>query len=308
MTLTEEAVKAIINYRKAVLKKPANIEDEKTSLRQALASIGRRDNNIFYSVNRESFIVFPSGESFDREEYLTFRYLFESSYSVRRILVREKIMSLISCIPSVLKKNPQLECEYEQKYNQFSFESAAMRAAIKAEAQLHGVRSSKDFYVIKKIAESSSEYDVENRIDWLLPREYKSNLHHQFRVSAKEIASSWGLSNRLADFYIQHIEMKKMTEKAAIISAVAGGAVLAAWGLSRVIQSQNLLAQTGTISVATTAGSALQGAPISIDSALIQPLYGLENLPQYMAPQANPLIANQAAFLRGPRKIRKELD
>ena len=297
MSLTDEAVQVISSYRQNVLREPMRFKIENQELRKKLSEIASRDSNIFYTVNEQSFLTFPENEKFDRDEYLTFRYLFESSYAVRRMLTKQKVVQLTELAERLLNQETDLNGEYDTTYNRFSFESAAKRASLKAQAQLNGISSSKTFFVIQKVVKSPSDFNLENKIDWILPRVYKSDLHSQFRASARQIGLDWGIAPTLVEYYINHIEMKKAAEKAAIISAVAGGAVVAAWGISAAVQNHKTIAQAGGLLTATAVSSAIPVGPALMQKDLIQPLYGLENLAQFMAPQATPLIANQAAFL-----------
>ena len=102
MSLTQQAIDAIINYRKVVLTNPTAIESENLILKSKCLSLGRQDQNLFYTVNKDSFkdsfgsghMGFPSTETFDREEYLTFRYLYESSHYVRRVMYKNQKKNL----------------------------------------------------------------------------------------------------------------------------------------------------------------------------------------------------------------------
>jgi len=292
MSLTDQAVKAISSYREALLKSPRDIESEQDSLRRKLTEIGRSDSNIFYTVNKQSFIGFPDGERFDKEAYITFRYLFESSYVIRRALVSEKRKQLEALAGKLIAKNKEVSDRYDLEYNQLSLGSIGKRAALKAESQYNGISSSKIFYAIQQACSKPFTLGVEEDKDWIMPSEYKKRIHREFRNSCREIGKSWGLTESLIDFYITHIELKKKTEKLAIASAIAGGTVLAAWGLSKAFEVGHGLA-AGSAS-ATTAGSLSSSG--GLGGIGVAPVYGFENLPQYVAIQGNPLAANQAAY------------
>jgi len=293
MSLTDEAVKAISGYREALLRSPRDIEEEQSNLRKRLTEIGRRDTNVFYTVNRQSFIGFPPGERFDREEYITFRYLFESSYVIRRALVAEKRKQLEIMAKELIENNKEISKKYDAEYKQFSFDSMGKRAALKARSQYNGVSSSKLFYAIEQAQQYPMDTGVKDNKEWLIPSDYKKKIHREFRESSRQIGKQWGISDTLVEFYISHIELKKKTEKLAIASAVAGGAVLAAWGLSRAFDAGNQLA-AGSATAATAGGVSAAGGNRVITGA--NPVYGFENLPQYVAIQGNPLAANQAAY------------
>lgn len=296
MSLTDQAVKAISEYRTKILSSPTNINNEVSILRRRLEEIGRQDRNIFYTVNRESFLTFPLNESFDRDEYLTFRYLFESSYAVRRVLVRSKRQQLEKMAQDLLNGSRELSREYELEYNQLSIRSAGKRTALKAEAQLNGISSSRLFFAIKRACELPDSLGVADRADWIRPDEYKRQLHREFKAASQEIGVAWGMSPRLADYYIRHIEIKKSTEKAAIVSAIAGGTVLAAWGLSRAFQASNEIMSAGA-AIATVGATIPFASRDELSSHPIKPLYGLENFAAFMAMPSNQLTANQAGFL-----------
>ena len=293
MSLTDQAVEAIGQYREALLKSPSQIKEEQKKLQDTLLTIGRADTNIFYAVNKQSFIGFPESEPFDKEEYLTFRYLFESSYTVRRALVAKKRAQLETMATRLLSRDRELSRQYELEYNQFSFESLGKRAALKARSQYNGVSSSKSFFVIEKACSDPNSLGIEDDREWLLPSNYKKRIHQEFRKSATEIGKEWGISNKLLEFYINHIELKKTSEKLAVASAIAGGAVLAAWGLSKAFEASSQAASAGATAAASS-GVAIAGdiQGMGVPTAI----HGFENLPEYVAIQSNPLTANQAAY------------
>jgi len=293
MSLTDQAVEAIGMYREALLRSPCEIKEEQKKLQDTLLAIGRADTNIFYTVNKQSFIGFPESEVFDKEEYLTFRYLFESSYIVRRALVSKKRAQLETMAANLLSENSELSRQYELEYNQFSFESLAKRAALKAKSQYNGISSSKRLFAIEKACSDPKALGIEDDREWLLPSNYKKRIHQEFRKSATEIGKEWGISNKLLEFYINHIELKKTSEKLAVASAIAGGAVLAAWGLSKAFEASSQVASAVTPTAASS-GVAIAGdiQGMGFPAAI----HGFENLPEYVAIQSNPLTANQAAY------------
>lgn len=295
MTLTEEATAAISNYRQRLLENPSSFDEQQKLLNRQLTEIGRRDNNVFYAVSRNSFLDFPEGELFDREEYLTFRYLFESSYAVRRALVRRKRDQLVSLAADALIRNPQIASKYNSRYSIRSWGAIARRGALKAEAQINKVESSRIFFAIKSICSNADEYQIDNPLDWIMPGSYDSQLHSEFRKRSKSLGIAWGLSPRLAEYYCRHIEAKKLGEQAAIFTAATGGAILAAWGISRIAQATNNSQQTTAL--ASAGMQALNQATRVETPRMYNSLYGLENFPQFMAPQSNHIGANQAAFL-----------
>jgi len=58
MSLTDQAVQAICNYRQQVLENPTEIDNEINKLLESLRRIGIDDNNMFYQVNQQSFLNF----------------------------------------------------------------------------------------------------------------------------------------------------------------------------------------------------------------------------------------------------------
>ena len=292
MSLTEEAVDAISNYRQSLLKSPRYIELEQEKLRVKLSEIARRDSNIFYQVERQNFIGFPDNETFDREAYLTFRYLFESSYVIRRALVAAKRSQLETMARDLLAANSDLSRKYDLQYNQMSFDSARKRALLKAISQYNGVSSSRLFFAMEQAATKPEDLGISDNSDWIAPSDYKRRVHREFRNSAREIRRTWGISKRLLDFYITHIELKKASERLAVASAIAGGTVLVAWGVSRAFQSGHQLSagsSAATGSILSTAANLPSFGPLG-------PIYGFQNLPQFVAIQGTPLTANQAAY------------
>ena len=292
MSLTDQAVQAICNYRQQVLENPTEIDNEINKLLESLRRIGIDDNNMFYQVNQQSFLNFPEDEKFDKETYMTFRYLYETSFVVRRILLNQKTLNLEEKALKLIEEFDDLTRGYDKEYGQLSPESLGKRALLKTESKWNGLKKSKSLYVIKKVSENPSIYKQENPDEWKLPGTYKQKMKEEFQKSAKELGKKLDLSENLIDFYINHIDRKKFSERAAIISGVIGGTVLIAWGLSNRFKSSDTLDASTD---AFYAGSFADNLPVDANPTFIN--YGIENYPEYMATQSNNLMANQAGFL-----------
>lgn len=292
MSLTDQAVQAICSYRQNVLEEPTQIDQEINKLLENLRRIGIDDNNMFYQVNKQSFVNFPEDEKFDKETYMTFRYLYETSFVVRRILIQQKTNLLEEKATKLIDEYDDLTRGYDKEYGQLSPESIGKRAVLKTQSKWNGLKKSKTLYVIKKVIENPNSYKQENSDEWKLPGEYKEKMKEEFQNSSREIGEKLGLSKKLIDFYIKHIDRKKFTERAAIVSGVIGGTVLIAWGLSNRFKSGDSLdASSDVFYTNSLAGN----IPIDTNPAFIN--YGIENYPEYMATQSNTLMANQAGFL-----------
>ena len=292
MSLTDQAVQSICNYRQNVLNEPTQIDKEINKLLEGLRRIGLDDNNMFYQVSKQSFNNFPENEKFDKETYMTFRYLYETSFVVRRILLQQKTMLLEEKATKLIDEYDDLTRGYDKEYGQLSPESIGKRALLKTKSKWNGLKKSKSLYVINKVIENPSNYKQENSDEWKLPCEYKDKMKEEFQNSSKEIGKKLGLSEGLIDFYIQHIDRKKFTERAAIISGVIGGTVLIAWGLSNRFKSNDALDASSDVFYTS---SFAENIPLDNNQAFIN--YGIENYPEYMATQSNSLMANQAGFL-----------
>jgi len=138
MSLTEQAIEAIASYRTEVLAKPTAIEEENAKLLLTCQRLGREDKNLFYSVSKDDFWLFPSTENFDREEYLTFRYLYESSYRVRRTLCKSQKARLKLMIGKVLEDHNELEEKFEEEYGFWAKDGMSKRIDLKTDALLKG--------------------------------------------------------------------------------------------------------------------------------------------------------------------------
>ena len=292
MSLTDQAVQVICDYRQKVLEEPTKIDKEINTLLENLRRIGTDDNNMFYQVNKQSFINFPEEEKFDKETYMTFRYLYETSFVVRRILLQQKTFHLEEKANKLIEEFEDLTRGYDKEFGQLSPESLGKRAVLKTQSKWNGLKSSKSLYVIKKVIENPANYDQQQSDEWKLPGEYKDKMKEEFKNSSREIGKKLGLSDKLIEFYIQHIDRKKFSERAAIISGVVGGSVLIAWGLSNRFKSNNTLEAS---SDAFYTGSLADN--LSLEDNPLYLNYGIENYPEYMATQSNSLMANQAGFL-----------
>ena len=173
MSLTDQAVQAICSYRQNVLEEPTQIDQEINKLLENLRRIGIDDNNMFYQVNKQSFVNFPEDEKFDKETYMTFRYLYETSFVVRRILIQQKTNLLEEKATKLIDEYDDLTRGYDKEYGQLSPESIGKRAVLKTQSKWNGLKKSKTLYVIKKVIENPTNYKQENSDEWKLPGEYK---------------------------------------------------------------------------------------------------------------------------------------
>lgn len=295
MSLTEQAIEAIASYRAEVLAKPTTIEEENAKLLKTCQRLGKEDNNIFYSVSRDSFLFFPSTEKFDRDEYMTFRYLYESSYHVRKTLCKSQKARLKIMIAKVLEDHSELEVKFEEEYGIWAKDGISKRIDLKTEALLKGLDDSKSLFVFEKVVASPGDF-CQNILDWVLPSEYETNLFSSFKDSAKEIATKWGANANLLDYYIGHIDRKKIGEKIAIISGISAGAILAAWGISRTIKSSSQSNSVNSGFLPVTKG--LYGTASINDNIFADKLYfGLDSFPSYQTLPSNQIMANQAGYL-----------
>ena len=295
MSLTEQAIEAITSYRAEVLARPTTIEEENAKLLLTCQRLGREDNNIFYSASREDFMFFPSTERFDREEYMAFRYLYESSYYVRRALCKSQKARLGIMIGKALEDHNELGDKFEEEYGIWAKDGISKRINLKAEALQKGIDDSKSLYAFKKIVASPGDFG-QNILDWVLPSEYRASLFSDFKDSSKEIATKWGANANLLDYYIGHIDRKKVAEKIAIVSGISAGAILSAWGISRAIRSSGSAnsVNSGLLPVAGGFYEASQGIG---NSFVDRQYFGLDNFPSYQALPSNQMMANQAGFL-----------
>lgn len=300
MSLTEQAVQAITDYRKAILIKPTEIEKENLRLLSTCKALARQDQNVFYTVNKNSFGSgdwgFPSSERFDREEYMTFRYLYESSYYVRRIMYKNQKLNLDKLIADVEHAHPELSKQYEHEYGFLARDGFSKRASLKIEAVSKGLGSSKNLFIFQKVLHAPKRYG-QDTLKWIYPNNFRSDLYAAFKESSKEIAKSWGANANLLDFYINHIDAKKLGEKIAIISGVSAGTVLAAWGVSQLFNSNNSFQSASSNNAVLPAATTQMASMLASNNIPAQQNYGLENFPEYFAPQSNRLMANQAGFL-----------
>ena len=295
MSLTEQAIEAIASYRTEVLAKPTAIEEENAKLLLICQRLGREDKNIFYSVSKDDFWLFPSTENFDREEYLTFRYLYESSYYVRRTLCKSQKARLKTMIGRVLEEHNELGDQFEKDYGFWAKDGISKRIDLKADALLKGLDDSMSLFVFKKVLASPGDFD-QNILDWVFPSEYKSKLFSSFKDSSKEIAIKWGSKENLLDYYISHIDLKKVGEKVAIATGISAGAILAAWGVSRAIRSVGS-ADSMNSAILPVAGGIYGGAAINDNMFADKRYFGLDNFPSYQTLPSNQIMANQAGFL-----------
>jgi hypothetical protein len=295
MSLTEQAIDAITSYRRKVLATPTAIEEESAKLLLTCQRLGREDNNIFYSARREDFVFFPSTEKFDREEYMTFRYLYESSYHVRRTLSKNQKARLKMMIGKVLEEHNELGAKFDEEYGIWSKDGLSKRIDLKAEALLKGLDDSKSLFTFKKVLNSPDDFD-QNIMDWVLPSEYKSNLFSSFKDSLKEIAAKWGSSPTLLDYYIGHIDLKKVGEKIAVVTGISAGTILAAWGVSKAIRlSGSTNSENSSLPLVPTIGY----AALQVDENIFvdKPYFGFENFTDFQTLPSNQIMANQAGFL-----------
>lgn len=295
MSLTEQAIEAITSYRTAVLAKPTTIKEENEKLLQTCQRLGKEDKNIFYSVSKDDFWLFPSTETFDREEYLTFRYLYESSYHVRRALCRSQKARLQMMIGKVLEDHKELGSKFEEEYGFWAKDGIKKRINLKQEALLKGFDDSKSLFAFNKVVASPGDFD-QNILDWVFPSEYKTNLFASFRESSKEIAVKWGANANLLDYYIGHINLKKVGEKIAILSGISAGAILAAWGISRAIRVGSS-ANSMSSAILPASGGFYGTVGINDNFLTGKQYFGLDNFPSYQTLPSNQIMANQAGFL-----------
>lgn len=300
MSLTKQAIGAIIEYRKAILINPTEIESESLLLKDKCLSLGRQDQNFFYNVNANSFgsgqFGFPSAETFDREEYLTFRYLYESSHYLRKVMYKNQKTNLEKLIADVDQANPELTNEYDRTYGIWVSEGLEKRTLLKIESTKKGLSNSKNFFIFQKVALDPNAYG-QDLLHWVYPNDFRSDLYFAFKNSSKEIACSWGVNSNLINFYMAHIDAKKMGEKIAIFSGVSAGTLLAAWGISQMLTS-NRSSESAVFNNTLMSSASVQAADILASANLsAHQNYGFENFPGYYAPQSSQLMANQAGFL-----------
>lgn len=295
MSLTEQAIKAITSYRTEVLAKPTAIEEESAKLLLTCKRLGLEDNNIFYSARREDFVFFPSTERFDREEYMTFRYLYESSYHVRRTLCKSQKDRLKMMIEKVLENHNELGTKFEEEYGIWVKDGLSKRIDLKTEALLKGLDDSKSLFTFKKVLASPEDFD-QNIVDWVLPSEYKNKLFSSFKNSSKEIATKWGSSPTLLDYYISHVDLKKVGERIAIVSGISAGAILAAWGVSNAIRSSGS-ANSGNVELPLVPAIGYGAIQANENMFADRQYFGFDNFPSYLALPSNQVMANQAGFL-----------
>ena len=279
MSLTEQAIEAIASYRAEVLAKPTTIEEENAKLLLTCQRLGREDKNIFYSVSKDDFWLFPSTENFDREEYLTFRYLYESSYHVRRTLCKSQKARLKLMIGKVLEDHNELEVKFEEEYGFWAKDGMSKRIDLKTDALLEGLGDSKSLFVFRKVLASPEDFD-QNILDWVSPSKYKSNLFGSFKDSSKEIAAKWGTNTNLLDYYVGHIDLKKVGEKIAIASGISAGAILAAWGVSRAIRCGDT-SNSMDSAILPVSGGLHGAARINENTFADKQYFGLDNFPSY---------------------------
>ena len=300
MSLSKEALDAIAAFRKNVSENPSDYVDEESTLKSKLISLVERnssesegkylekifDSYLNYNFSHFNFSSPNRDKKFDKEEYLLAEFLYAPTFKLQKTLVSEWRDHLKDLTEEEFKKNEDLKNSYE-KVNRFSKDWFSL----KQKSLLEKI-DRKTIYTINFFQKEQSE----NNNDWIFPSVFKRNLGKEFQKSSLSFLKSWGYSDENADLYIKIVEEAIKDKKIITYAAIAGGTILAAYGLRRTTENlnQDYLKDSTQYSreIANYSRDVIgtfKTKPMTID-------YGVLSQPEFLTMPHGQIHANQLGF------------
>ena len=280
LSLSQEALDAISSFRKNVSENPSLYEDEENKLKNKLIDLVERNKSesrnkylqkIYDPYKNYNFTSFPFDKKFDRDEYLLAEYLYAPCFKLQNTLLHNWRENLSNKTKDAFETNNELKDSYE-KIERFSKDWFNLK-----QKSLFEKIDRKTLFAINYF---NKENDTK---EWILPSKFNKNLNDEFKSSSLKFLKSWGYSEEYANLYLRAVKETVIEYKVLTYAAIAGGTVLAAYGLGKSFYRVNNSATR------EFAKQSLGLSPIPID-------YGVLCQPEFLTLPYGQIHANQLGF------------
>lgn len=281
MSLSKEALDAISAFRKNVSENPSFYEDEEQTLKNKLINLVERNQSesrnkylpkYFELYDKANFFSFPNDKNFDKDEYLLAEYLYAPCFKLQNTLVHNWRENLLNKTNDAFEENEDLKNSYE-KIERFTKDWFSLK-----QKSLIEKLDRKTLFAINYF----NKKDEQDK-SWLLPSEFSKNLNEEFKTSSLKFLKSWGYSEEYANLYLNAVKEAVIGQKVLTYAAIAGGTVLAAYGL------KSSLYRLNNSATRNFAKQSLGLSPIPID-------YGVLCQPEFLTLPYGQIHANQLGF------------
>ena len=281
MSLSQEALDAISAFRKNVSENPSLYENQEKELKNKLINLVERNQSesrnkylpkYFELYDKANFLSFPNDKKFNRDEYLLAEYLYAPCFKLQNTLVHNWRENLLNKTNDAFEENEDLKQSYE-KIERFTKDWASLK-----QKSLIERLDRKTLFAINYF----NQKDEKDK-SWLLPSKFKKKLNEEFKTSSLKFLKSWGYSEEYANLYLNAVKEAVVGQKVLTYAAIAGGTLLAAYGLGK---SFNYINNSSTRNLAK---KSLGLTPIPID-------YGFLSQPEFLNIPYGQIHANQLGF------------